>query len=103
MAERSGKERPELLLVAHDEDPAVGGPVELARHERRMRRARLAALHRAGVEVPGARIVQVEEREVEEARIDVAAAARLARAEDGGDEPEAGDHAGHEVDDREAV
>src|SRR5687768_17434464 len=41
-AELVAQRRPELLLVAHQVNPAVASAVELARRERRMRRARQA-------------------------------------------------------------
>src|SRR5689334_7139104 len=44
-AQAFAQDRPEFLLVAHDEDKAVRGAVELARHQRGMAGARFAALH----------------------------------------------------------
>ena len=57
-ADHVAEHRPELLLVAHDEDVAVARAIELARRQRRMARSRLAALLMAFVEVPGRQIVQ---------------------------------------------
>ena len=54
-----GKEGPEFFLVAHDEDKAVAGAAELARHQRWVRRALFAPLQVAGVEIPGREIGEV--------------------------------------------
>src|SRR5581483_9638553 len=90
---------PELLLVAHDEDEAVPGAVELARGERGVARARLAALVDAGVEVPHREVAEVLQGGVEQVDVDVAALARRARGEHAGDEGEGGGLAGHQIDD----
>jgi len=63
--EHAAKVQPELLLVAHQEDPAVAGGVELAWRERGMRRTWQPFLHMAFVEVPDSRIGHVAERNVE--------------------------------------
>ncbi len=103
MAELLREQRPELLLVAHDEDPAVLGAVELARHQARVAAARRAAGHRAAVQVPGAGVVEVVHRDVEERRVDVHADAGLARLDDAGEQAERRRQAGHQVDDRQPV
>src|SRR6185312_16084698 len=80
--DRLAQQRPELLLVAHQEDPAVLGAIELARRERGMARARLARLAVSLVQVPGREIAQILQCAVEEAHIDVAANPRLPRSDD---------------------
>src|SRR3546814_15645630 len=66
-ADAFGEDRPEFLLVAHDEEPAIARAVELARDQRGMGRTRRALRRHAVIHVPGAEIVDVvrsEERRV---------------------------------------
>ncbi len=100
--EPGAQHRPEFLFVAHDEDPAVRGAVELAGGQRRMRRARLAALRVALVEEPARQVVQVGQRGVEQADIDVPALPGRARGEDAAEQRQRGVDARHHVDDRQA-
>ena len=52
------------------------------------------------VQVPGRRIAELMQRDVEQAGVDVAAVAGLVRAQDAGEQAEHADRAGHEVDHR---
>ena len=79
------------------------GAVELARHQARVAAARRAAGDRAAVQVPGAGVVEVVHRDVEERGVDVHADAGLARLDDAGEQAERRRQAGHQVDDRQAV
>jgi hypothetical protein len=75
--------------------------VKLARHQRGMRRARLAALHMPRIQVPGREIGEVLQGGVEQADIEVAALAALARRQHTGDQREGGEQPGHQIDDRQ--
>ena len=92
---------PELLLVAHQVDPAAARAVALAGRDRRVRGPRDAAGGGAGVEIPVADVVQVREREVEEAHVDVAPAPVAVGGVQRGEQPGRQRDAGHQVDERE--
>ena len=79
LAEGAAQGRPELLLVAHQVDPAVPGLVQLARGQRRVGRTGQPFLDRALVQVPSRRIGGVGERDVEQADVDIAPGARRPR------------------------
>ena len=93
--------RPEFFLVAHDEDKTVRRAVELARHQRGVRRTRLAGLHMPRIEIPGREISEVLHRGIEEADIEVAALAALARRKHPRHQRERGEEPGHQIDDRQ--
>ena len=101
--ERRGEPSPELLLVAHQEDPAVAGAVELARDHRRMRRTREPGRREPLVEIPGRVVAEVVAGDVEEAHVIVAARPARARLQHPGHERERGGEPGHVVDDRDPV
>ena len=88
---------PELLLVAHDEYPAVAGGIELARSERRVRRSRQTCLPVALVEIPGSEIAGVGECHIEETHVHVAPDAALAGGGQRGQHRIGEAQAGHEV------
>src|SRR3546814_1641073 len=71
-ADAFGEDRPEFLLVAHDEEPAIARAVELARDQRGMGRTRRALRRHAVIHVPGAELVDVVQGDVEQAGVDVA-------------------------------
>jgi hypothetical protein len=86
---------PELLLVAHQVDPAVPRAVALAGRERRMRRSGDAPGRDAGVEIPMPDIVQIRECEVEQAHVDVAPVPVATRGVQRGEQPGRQRDAGH--------
>src|SRR5271167_2590998 len=89
-ANHIAQDRPELFLVTHNEDVAVTRSVQLARRQGWVARSRLAALPVALVKVPRRNIVQILQRAVEQADINVASGSGLPRGTDAGKQGERG-------------
>src|SRR5438874_620818 len=94
---------PELLLHAHDDDPAVARLEALAGDEALVRALREALRAPLAVERPDGHVVQHRDRRVEERDVEVAADTGRVRPVEPDHERQRGEDAAREVDDRHAA
>src|SRR5688572_17063854 len=99
MPELTRQDRPEFFLVAHDEEPPVLRAIQLARYKAWVSATRGTPGYGSGIQIPGARIVQVMQRDVEQRCIDVHAAAAFTRLRHTREQTKSGSQTRHQIDD----